>query len=220
MIEIIPAILVKTEREFRERLAAVEALVPWVQLDIVDGIFAPNRTWGDPAIVASLATPIRFEIDLMVEDDEAAVRSWLGARQVGRIFFHEESSGAKARALIELIRATGKEVGMSLNPKTSHEKLYPFAGELDGVLFLGVEPGFGGQTFIPSVREKVRLFHERFPNVPITVDGGVNPENAAAIVAAGATRLAAGSFIFRHPRGPEVAIAELWSAITESSGNQ
>lgn len=220
MAEIIPAILVKTEEEFRKRFRQVESLVSWVQIDVVDGKFAPNITWGDPAVVAGIETPVKFEIDLMVVDIERAVAGWLEAvPQVERIIFHQEALHAEAPKrevfdIITIIREVGIEAGMSLKPDTSPEVLFPYIedGELDAVLFLGVNPGFQGQEFHRDVIKKVALLREKYPNLPIEVDGGVTPAVARELVAVGTTRLIAGSFIFKHPAGPEAALEELRTA--------
>lgn len=218
-VEILPAILVKTEGEFRERFRQVEPLVSWVQFDIVDGIFAPNVTWGDPAVIASLETNVKFEIDLMVADIERSVAQWLEAvPQVERIIFHREAlhKDAPVREVFDLvttIREAGIEAGMSLNPETPAEELFSFVDELDAVLFLGVLPGNQGQSFHENVIKKVATMREKFRNVPIEVDGGVTPKVARQLVEAGVTRLATGSFLFQHPQGPKAAIEELRTVI-------
>lgn len=223
MVEIIPAILVKTEEEFRARFRQVEPLVSWVQIDIVDGKFAPNVTWNDPLVMASLKTSVRFEIDLMVADVEREVGRWLGAvPQVGRILVHEEAlrHDAPRREVFDLMadmREQGIEFGLSLNPETDVEHLFPYIDELDAVLLLGVSPGFGGQKLQENVIKKVALLREKFRNLPIEVDGGVSAENARALVEAGATRLAAGSFLFKHPKGPMGAIEELTASVENCS---
>ena len=211
VIEIIPAILVKTEAEFRERLAKVEPFVSWVQLDVVDGVFAPNVTWGDPQAVASLVTSVRFEIDLMVADPAAAVDAWLrSSHNVGRLIFHQEAADEMAaRMLLRRIRTAGLEAGLSLNPETPVEDLFALGDEMDAALLLGVPPGFGGQDLQPHVIKKIAELRARFPKLPIEVDGGVTRENARSLIAAGAMRLAAGSFIFKHPTGPAAALEEL-----------
>lgn len=200
MTEIIPVILVKTEAEAEARIRAVEKHADWMQIDVVDGKFAPNVTWGDPLFIQRLDTSLHFEIDLMVANPEVAVRQWIAAApKVGRIYFHYETAGNKSNTLIDLLKAAGIEAGMSLNPKTSREVLYPFAQRLDAVLFLGVEPGFSGASFQEEVIEKVRVFHQKFPRLPITVDGGVRVGTARKLAQAGAARLAASTAIFGAP---------------------
>lgn len=213
VIEIIPGILVKSEEEFRERLRAVEALVPWVQLDIADGKFTPNVTWGDPDVVASLDTNVRFEIDLMVEDNEAAVEKWMPlAGRVGRIYFHQEPAQGKERELIRCIRDSGIEVGVSQSPETAVSELFPYAEEIDAVLFHAGRPGYSGQQLHENTIGKIEELHKNYPETTIEIDIGVKKENAARLARAGATRLVTSSFIFEHSNGPAAAIDELKEA--------
>jgi len=203
MIEIIPTILVKTQEEAEERVKTMGGKVSWMQIDVVDGKFAPNITWGDPNTVKNWKTDIRFEIDLMVQDPETAVREWCkAAPKVGRIYFHQESAGAKTQQIIEHIKNSGIEAGISLNPNTSYKVLLPFTQKLDAVLFLGVDPGFNASPFQETVIESVRYFHGKFPNIPITVDGGIRPGIARQLAESGANRLASGSYIFGSDTNP------------------
>ena len=197
MTEIIPVILVKNQQEAEARIHIMNGHAEWMQIDVVDGIFAPNTAWGDPDALAAIPTAIRFEADLMVVHPEAIVKKWLtAAPKVGRIYFHQEVAGNRAHAIIDAIKKTGVEAGMSLNPKTSHETLYSFAQKLDAVLFLGVEPGFSGQEFDERIIEKVAAFHAKFSNLPIEVDGGITQGVAQRLAHAGASRLAASTAIF------------------------
>lgn len=213
MIEIIPALLVKTEAEFRERLSKVESLVSWAQIDVVDGKFAANVTWGDAAVVGALDTPLQFEIDLMVANPEEIARQWLIPNgPVRRIYFHEEAA-REDRTLLRAIRAAGIEAGLSFNPESPVEAVFPFIEDIDSVLFLGVKPGFQGTEFHQNVINKVAEVRKKFPTLSIEVDGGVTPKTVPALVRAGVSRLAIGSFLFNHPGGPQAAIDELRHAI-------
>ncbi|MBI4133938.1 MAG: ribulose-phosphate 3-epimerase [Candidatus Terrybacteria bacterium] len=199
MVEIIPVILAKDFAEVVARVTALKDLAAWAQIDVVDGKFAPNTTWDDPAQLASLDTALRFEIDLMVVNPEQAVERWISAApRVGRIYFHQETleSQAQGHRLITRIKSAGIEAGISLNPKTPIGALEPFVPTIDAVLCLGVEPGFGGQQFHEEIIEKVRALHTRHPALPIEVDGGVRVGVTQRLAEAGATRLAAGSAIF------------------------
>lgn len=214
MAEIIPVILAKDRNDFIERFSALEPLALWIQIDIVDGKFAPNITFDEPEIVAGLKTSVKFEIDLMVENPKEEIEKWLATkRNIGRIYFHWEAAQDNAGELIAQIKNAGVEAGLSINPETSTEVLMPFIKELDAVLFLGVSPGFGGQKLREDVIKKIESFYFQYSNVPIEVDGGVNLENAKALVSAGASRLASGSFIFRHIKGPAEAIKQLRNSI-------
>ena len=212
MTEIIPTILVKEFKEAIERIKILEALVEWVQIDVVDGKFAPNVTWGNADELAGLTTPLHFEIDLMVADPESAVREWLHASpKVGRIYFHQEAAGNRPHNIINHIkRARGHvDAGMSINPNTPIEVLYPFVPSLDAVLLLGVDPGFNASPFHEETIERVRRLHDKFPHIPITVDGGIRPGIAKRLAAAGAIRLASGSFIFNSDTSPAEQLAAL-----------
>jgi len=210
MIEIIPAILVKTEAEFHEQIARLEPFVSLVQLDVVDGEFAPNVTWGEPRIVRSIQSGVRFEIDLMVNNPAIVVGDWaLSATPISRIFFHQEVAQGDEHNIIHRVRDAGIEVGMSLVPETSLDNLYPFLPDIDAVLLLGVSPGFQGQEFQTSVLDSVRAIRASRPGMPIEVDGGVNPDNIRDLVDAGVTRVAVGSYIANHPDGPGVAMQHL-----------
>lgn len=215
-IDVIPAILVKTEAEFRDKFAQVENVVPWVQLDVVDGKFAPNVTWGDPSVIGKLDTDVQFEIDLMVVEPQEYIRDWIEAR-AGRVFFHYEalSDIELVEDIAQELHDQGVEIGMSLNPETPFHVLEDMVPLLDALLFLGVSPGFGGQKLKKEVIENIAGARAHFPNIPIEVDGGVNKDTAKTLVDAGATRLAAGSFLFKHPRGPAAAIEEIRNAIRE-----
>ena len=212
MTEIIPTILVKEFKEAIERIKILEALVEWVQIDVVDGKFAPNVTWGNADELAGFTTPLHFEIDLMVADPESAVREWLHALpKVGRIYFHQEASGNRPHNIINHIKKARGHVdaGMSINPSTPIEVLYPFVPSLDAVLLLGVDPGFNASPFHEETIERVRRLHDKFPEIPITVDGGVRPGIAKRLATAGATRLASGSFIFNSDKSPAEQLTAL-----------
>lgn len=215
MIEVIPTILVKTQEEAAAKVKTMEGAAPWMQIDVVDGKFAPNTTWGDPLFIKDLDTSIRFEIDLMVNDPEPQVRQWLtAAPRVGRIYFHQEVAGNRSHNIITRIQKEGIEAGIAINPKTKIEVLYPFAKRADAVLLLGVDPGFYGSPFYEETIERVARLHEKFPELVISVDGGINLERAKKLVAAGASRLAVGSFIW-NSENPVTRFGKLQKATRE-----
>jgi len=210
MIEIVPAILVKSEADFHAQLKAVEPYTKWVQLDVVDGEFAPNITWGDAQTVRSLSTNVKFEIDLMVNNVGVIVGEWaLPASPIARIYFHSEVAGGLEDELINKIQKAGIEVGVSLVPDTPLDNVLPYLTRVDAVLLLGVSPGFQGQMLQESVIDNVRAIRAQDSGIAIEVDGGVNAETIGRLVEAGVSRVAVGSYIFKHPDGPAVAIAKL-----------
>src|SRR3989344_6090323 len=210
MAEIIPAILVKDEAEFQQQLHAVEPHAKWVQIDIVDGEFAPNVTWGDPRVIRSLTTNVKFEIDLMVSNPATAVGDWsLPATHIGRIFFHQETAQGQEREMIRKIKEAGIEAGVSLSPETPLDTVFPLLGDIDVLLLLGVSPGFQGQQLQPSVLDTARAIHISHPGLPIEVDGGVKPENIKSLADAGVRRFAFAPVIQEHFRGVQASNDEL-----------
>jgi ribulose-phosphate 3-epimerase len=216
MFEIIPAILVKDEAEFQQQLRAVEPHAKWVQVDVVDGDFAPNITWGDPRTIRSITTSVKFEIDLMVSNPATAVSDWcLPATHIGRIFFHQEVAHGQELEMIRRIKEAGIEAGVSLSPETPMDSVFPLLREVDALLLLGVTPGFQGQQLQQSVIETARAVHASYPGLPIEVDGGVKPDNIKQLADAGVRRFAVGSFINQHQGGPAAAMQELRRALGE-----
>lgn len=196
MRELLPAILVHDEASFRERLAVVGDLVPVVHLDIMDGAFVSNRTWFDAAVLASLETPVRFELHLMVQDPGRIIEETASIPSVIRYLWHQEVS-LNHMHLIETVHAMHKEAGLALNPPTPIDALAPYARHLDEILVMGAAPGFSGQTLEPHTIEKARSLHERWPHIPIGFDINVNEETIPALLAAGVTRFCSGGAIFR-----------------------
>jgi len=208
-MEIIPAIIAKNIDEISKKISQVEPYVNWVQIDVADGVFAPNVTWNNPVELRALQTKVSLEIHLMIADSARHFDSWVnsGAK---RIIVHVDSASPQEE--IAAMAAKAKEQGVSLGIALSLEvspedvkKLVPLA---DVVLLLAVSPGFSGQEFNESVLEKIRYLKKEFANVKIEIDGGVNPEVAKKCVEAGADMLVSGSYIF-NAANIEEAIDEL-----------
>lgn len=180
-----------------------------IHLDIMDGGFVPNLTFG-PMVVKWLAPHCRVPLDahLMVNDPDALIED-LAAAGVARVAVHVEAARHLHRSLAA-IRRLGMAAGVAINPATSLAALEDALPFLDFVLTMSVNPGFGGQEFIPESLAKIRRLRrmcgER--DIDITVDGGVGPENAGQVAAAGATTLVAGSAVF-GAEDREIAIARL-----------
>ncbi|MBI4127770.1 MAG: ribulose-phosphate 3-epimerase [Parcubacteria group bacterium] len=195
MIEIIPAILEDHFRNVERKIRKVESLVEWIQLDVVDGHFVHHKTWNSPHDLPKLRTKAKIEADLMIVNPELYVDDWIEGG-ANRIMVHVEVVH-DWEEIIRECRHAHVEIGASFNPETAIDVILPLLGKIDSVLLLGVAPGFGHQPFQPEVLEKVKLLHAKAPTLPIEVDGGINPDTIGSIAKAGATRFAAGSYIFR-----------------------
>ena len=201
-VKIAPSILAADFARLAEEVAKAEAGgADWIHVDVMDGRFVPNLTIGPP-VVASLrkVTKLPLDVHLMIEAPERYVDSFCDAG-ADHLTVHQEASPHLHRC-IEAIRERGVRPGVSLNPATpawSLEEILPY---VDLVLVMSVNPGFGGQRFIASSTDKIRRIREKLdalgrPEVEIAVDGGIAPETAAEVAAAGATVLVAGAAVYR-----------------------
>jgi ribulose-phosphate 3-epimerase len=170
----------------------------WLHLDIIDGVFVPNISFG-PDMVRALraATPAILDVHLMIHDPDAYLAEFAPAG-ADRISVHAEL-GPHVHRTLATIRTLGKKMGVVLNPSTHENVLAYFLDDIGLVLIMSVNPGFGGQMFIPAMLEKILRVKAMIGDRPIEieVDGGVTVEDAARIVAAGATVLVAGSAVFK-----------------------
>jgi ribulose-phosphate 3-epimerase len=195
MNQLLPAILVQDEAAFRERLKLVEGLVPVVHLDVMDGAFVPNRTWFDAKVLAELETPLQIELHLMVKDPARIIEEVRGVEKVVRAIWHVEV-GIDHAALIENVHGMKKEAGLAISPKTPVDQLTRYAADLDEILVMGGEPGFGGQRHEPHTIDKAWEIHGRWPEVALGFDINVNTETIPKLKAAGISRFCAGSAVF------------------------
>lgn len=216
MIKIAPSILSADFTRLGEQVRAVEAAgVDRVHIDVMDGRFVPNITFG-PLIVEALRplTRLRLEAHLMVEPPEDFIEPFARAG-ADTILVHQEATPHLDRA-IEHIHSLGKRAGVVLNPATPSARISEVLGSVQLVLVMTVNPGFGGQEFIPETLDKIRqvreAIRERGLNCEVEVDGGIHEETARLVVEAGADVLVAGSAVFGAKDGVAAAIRRLLAA--------
>jgi ribulose-phosphate 3-epimerase len=218
-IEIAPSILAADFAKLGDDVRIVEeAGADIIHVDIMDGHFVPNISLGIP-VVASLrkATRLPLDVHLMIEQPELYIEDFIRAGG-SRILVHQEATVHLDRALA-MIRELGAEAGAAINPATPVPMLSEVLDKVDTVLVMTVNPGFGGQKFIPNTYEKIRQLNQmrsRYnASFRIEVDGGVEPENTAELAQAGANTFVAGTSIF-HTADPAAATRQLKKLATQA----
>lgn len=204
MTIISPSILSADFANLERDIKAVET-ADWLHIDVMDGHFVPNITIGVP-VVASIRkiTDMPLDVHLMIENPEKYIEPFAKAGADIITFHYEayEQLGSQAtkqlRKTISLIKSFAIKAGMSIKPKTSADVVFPYLNDLDMVLVMTVEPGFGGQKFMQDCAEKIPVIKEKAPeNLIIQVDGGINAETARICTSYGANSLVAGNYIYK-----------------------
>lgn len=218
MIELVPSILSADFTRLGEQVREAEAAgAQRIQIDVMDGHFVPNITMG-PMVVEAVrrCTKLTLEAHLMITNPQDYIETFARAG-ADVIIVHQEVCPHLHR-VIQQIKATGKQAGVALNPSTPVFLLQDILSLLDMVLIMTVNPGFGGQDFIPETLPKITTLHQmikhRGLHCDIEVDGGISEKTASQVVQAGANLLVAGSAIYNGKESVEHAINRLRNAIT------
>jgi ribulose-phosphate 3-epimerase len=218
-IEILPSILASNFAKLGDEVRIVQSAgADAVHVDVMDGHFVPNLSLGIP-VVASLrkATRLPLDVHLMIEQPETFVAEFVRSG-ASRVLVHQEATVHLDRVLA-MIRELGAEAGVVINPATPVATLSEVLDKVDTVLVMSVNPGFGGQTFIPGAYEKIRQLNQwrgRYnSSFRIEVDGGVDCDNIGLLAQAGANSFVAGTSIF-HAADPAAATRELKQLATQA----
>jgi len=211
MVKIAPSVLSADFGALAEEVAKVESEADLFHVDVMDGHFVPNITIG-PLVVQAIhrRTRVPLDVHLMIQNPERYISAFAqaGARY---LTVHAEVCPHLHRT-IQQIRETGAKPGVALNPSTSLHTVEHVLDQVDLILLMSVNPGFGGQSFIPFVLKKIeelaRLLQRLDPRPELEVDGGIKLENCRAVTQAGATILVAGSAIFGAP-DPRAAVVKM-----------
>ena len=201
MIKISPSVLACDFTRLGEEVADIErAGADMVHLDVMDGRFVTNISFGLPVIEAlRKKSQMVFDVHLMIVEPELYAKRFIDAG-ADIVTFHYEASKDPA-ALLDLIRENGAMAAISIKPGTPAEDIFPYLEKCDMVLVMTVEPGYGGQALIPETLDKVRAIRDEITkrglDVYIQVDGGITPDNASMAISAGANILVAGSSVFK-----------------------
>jgi len=190
----------------------------WVHVDVMDGHFVPNLTFG-PKMVADLhrATRLPLDVHLMIEQPDDWVDRYVDAG-AAYVVVHVEAARAVS-ATLSRIRARGARAGITLNPATPVDAILPYLAQVDLALVMSVNPGFGGQKFIESALGKLQRLRKEIDTgnlaVELEVDGGVKLDNVRRVVEAGASVVVAGSAVFEAPEGVEAAMKKFRAALSQ-----
>ena len=201
MIKVSPSVLACDLSKLLEEVNSIEAAgADMVHIDVMDGMFVTNISFGLP-VVASLRknSNMFFDVHLMIEKPERYISRFIEAG-ADLVTFHYEATEDPS-ACLDIIRSHGKMAGISVKPGTAVEEIYHLLEKCDLVLIMTVEPGYGGQAFIPQMLEKIKKLraevNARGLEIDIQVDGGINEETGKMVKEAGANNLVAGSYVFK-----------------------
>lgn len=219
MFEIVPSILAADFSNLALEITKIENQVNNLHIDVMDGHFVPNLTIG-PLVIKSIRsiTNLLFDVHLMIKNPLQHLDHYINSGADSITVHIESETNNNILDSIERIHSIKKKVGIALTPKTPFSELEPFLEDIDLILIMTVEPGFGGQTFLHESVQKIRnvskIVEQSGRSIVIQVDGGINKETIPLVVNAGATSIVAGSAIFGQP-DPALAIIKLRELIQE-----
>ena len=219
-IEIVPSILSADLTRLGEQVReAVEGGADRIQVDVMDGHFVPNLTFG-PGVVEAVrsVTDLPIEAHLMVERPDLFLQQF--ARAGATVIIVQVEAASSLYRTVTRIKDLNVKAAVALNPATSVETVREIAPYIDMVNVMTVEPGFGGQAFIPTSPDKIRRLRDVAPDVEIEVDGGIDVKTAPLVAAAGATVLVAGSAVYGHKPGVAAAIKAIRESVHTSGGTR
>ena len=193
---IVPAILTDNFATFKEQLAKISPHFSSLQIDVIDGIFLPAKSFSEREEIKDLNSEAYFELHLMVKDPVAEISRWKEIDSVTSVVFHIEA-GINVEECIKIIRQNNWKVGIALNPETPIEKIMPYVNLVDEILFMTVHPGQQGAAFVPEVLEKIKEFKKLGLSATCSADGGINKNTIKIVTDAGAEKLYIGGAITR-----------------------
>ena len=218
-IVIMPSVLAADMGRLAEECRRAEAAgADALHMDIMDGHFVPNLSMG-PDIVKMARKVVKIPLDthLMVTQPQNLTEAFIKAG-ANPLLIHVEAQ-CDVRAVLQDIRRQGIKPGLTLNPETPVEALFPFLGDVDEVLFMSVHPGFGGQSFIPQVLPKIATLRRRMPELNISIDGGINRATTVQAAEHGVNLFVAGTYLF-GAQDMQAEIALMRSAIQTAYGKK
>ena len=207
MAIVAPSILSADFSKLREEVQMVEkAGSEYIHIDIMDGHFVPNLTMG-PCVVSSIRPHSKavFDVHLMIDNPEKYVESF--AKSGADILTVHYESTNDMKALIKQIKDLGVKVGITINPPTPVEVILPYIDDVDMVLIMSVNPGFGGQSLIEDCLDKIKFLRANYPDLDIEIDGGVKLDNLDKVMESGANIIVAGSAVFNAENPEDVVKA-------------
>ena len=207
-ITITASILSADLGKLQEEIDSIEPFTDWIQFDIMDGHFVPNLSFGIP-VLRSVKTKLSIDVHLMVSNPQDRIQEFLEAG-AANITFHAEAikNSDQRSSLIKAIKSGGAKAGIAINPPTPLSEISGVIDDIDLLLIMSVNPGFGGQTFLNDVLTKVKEARAKHPKLMIQMDGGIDDKTAPKCIKAGCYNLVSGSFIFGS-KNRKIAISSL-----------